>query len=89
MKPTFEQINIMLQICDILLYEDYELKFYEEFIFLCPDKFLLTYCNNSVTTPDILTKLNKLKFTKTRSYLISYVHETKRQIWCTRIDFNN
>jgi hypothetical protein len=87
MKPTFDEIDSMLEICNTLL--SYELEFYEEFIFKCPEKFLLTYSNNSERTPMLLEELYQLDLLNVRSYLIQYVHETKLKIWDSRNALKN
>jgi|688.fasta_scaffold12799_11 hypothetical protein len=84
MSPSFDDINSMLLICRcILAHETMNCEF-EKFIFNCPNKFIITYSNNSETTPDVLDLLEELGFKKSREYLIQHVHYTKLNTWSER-----
>lgn len=83
MNPTFEEIDAMLLVCSILLERRMKNKI-EEFILNCPDKFLLTYANNSERTPTVFRKLRELGLEHICSYLLPHVHYTKLGIWNER-----
>lgn len=83
MKPTFDEIDAMLLICRILL----ERKMKDEvaeFILNCPNKFLLTYVNNSESSPTAFYKLRKLGLENICNYLLPHVHHTKLGTWNER-----
>ena len=85
MKPTFDEIDAMLLVCRILL----ERKMKDEvaeFILNCPDKFLLTYVNNSESSPTAFYKLRKLGLENICNYLLPHVHNTKLGTWNERIN---
>lgn len=83
MDPTFEEIDAMLLVCDILLRNKNKRKL-EEFILNCPKKFIMTYSNNSERTPSVLYQLHKIGLHNVRSYLIGHIHETKLKTWNER-----
>lgn len=76
-------VEMDINVCRILL----EWKFKDElaeFIMKCPNKFLLTYTNNSESSPGMFSRLKKLGLDSLFDYLIEHVHETKREIWKVR-----
>ena len=83
MQPSFDEIDAMLLVCRVLI--EYKMKDrIQEFILNCPNKFLITYSNNSERTPAVLHALEQLGLQNIRTYLISYVHETKLATWNER-----
>ena len=83
MSPTFDEINSMLLVCRILL--NYKMKNeISEFILNCPDKFLLTYVNNSERSPLAFSQLNDLGLENICRFLLPYVHYTKLSVWNER-----
>ena len=83
LKPNYNEINVLLIIANYLLHNSY-LNLYKDFIFNCPEKFLMAYMNNSETTPQILVKLIKLNISDLLDFLIQYVHDTKINTWYQR-----
>lgn len=84
MDPTCQDINDMLVICHILL-ENELLEEYSDFIYSCPDKFLLTYTNNSEQSLDRFCAIKKLGLKKVCSYLARFVHYSKINKWNERL----
>jgi hypothetical protein len=83
MEPTFDEIDAMLLVCRVLL--DHQMKYeIAEFILNCPDKFLLTYANNSERSPTVFAKLRNLGLENICNYLLPYVHYTKLGTWNER-----
>jgi hypothetical protein len=83
MDPTFDEIDAMLLVCRILL--EHEMKDeITEFILNCPDKFLLTYANNSERSPAVFAKLRSLGLNNICKYMLPYVHYTKLGTWNER-----
>jgi hypothetical protein len=80
MDPTCHDIDDMLVICHILL-ENKLSEEYSDFIYSCPDKFLLTYANNSEQSLDRFYAIKKLGLKNVCSYLASFVHHSKRNTW--------
>lgn len=93
MNPTFYEIDAMLKVCEILLANKMKLEI-AEFIPNCPDKFLITYTNNSESSPLMFSKLHRLGLNSICNYLVHFVHYTKIRTWYERhihenIDFKN
>ena len=82
-EPTFDEIDAMLMVCSILLAENKK-ELINEFIFMCPKKFIITYSNNSEKTPRVLQKLKKMDLDNVCEYLISHVHKSKLATWNER-----
>ncbi len=73
----------MLLVCRVLL--DYRMKDeIAEFILNCPNKFLLTYANNSERSPAVFAKLRDIGLENICNYLLPYVHYTKLGTWNER-----
>jgi len=83
MNPTFDDIDDMLLVCRILI-EYKKRDEITEFILKCPERFLITYANNSERTPQVLYKLEKLKLYNIKKYLIGFINETKLMTWNER-----
>jgi hypothetical protein len=83
MEPTFDEIDAMLLVCNILLERKMKDEM-TEFILNCPSKFLLTYANNSERSPAVFTKLRSLGLENICNYLLPYVHYTKLGTWNER-----
>jgi len=56
------------------------------FIVNCPDKFLITYTNNSERSPLMFSKLRDLGLNFICKYLMQYVHWTKLGTWNERLN---
>ena len=83
MEPNFDEIDAMLLVCRVLL--KYEMKDkIVEFILNCPDKFLITYVNNSERSPAIFSKLHNLGLDNICNHMMPYVHYTKLGTWNER-----
>jgi hypothetical protein len=85
MKPTFDGIDIMLLVSRILLERNMKTEI-AEFILNCPNKFLLTYANNSEQSPFDFIKLRRLGLNNICKYLLTFVHYTKLNTWNERIN---
>lgn len=76
MDPTFDENDAMLLVCsDLILYKMKDRL--EEFILICPKKFIMTYANNSEGIIDVLYELDTLGLGNIMLYLISNIHESK------------
>jgi hypothetical protein len=76
MDPTWNDIDDMFVICHILL-ENELLEEYSDFIYSCPDKFLLNYANNSEQSVYMFYTLKKLGLKNVSTYLARYVRQSK------------
>ena len=85
MNPTFDEIDAMLKVCEILLVNKMKLEM-SEFILNCPDKFLITYANNSESSPLMFSKLHRMGLDSICNYLAPYIHYTKIQTWNERLN---
>ena len=82
-EPTFDEIDAMLMVCNILL-EHKKKDWLTEFIFMCPEKFIITYSNNSERTPYVLKELKRLDLYNVCEYMISHTHKSKLATWGER-----
>lgn len=71
MNPSFDDIDDMLLVCRILLEANRKLE-YEKFIMRCPQKFIITYSNNSEKTPILLGELDERKMLNVKSYILAH-----------------
>jgi hypothetical protein len=85
MNPTFDEIDAILNVCEILLVNKMKLEI-EQFILNCPDKFLITYANNSVSSPLMFSRLHRMGLDSICNYLAPYIHYTKIQTWNERLN---
>jgi hypothetical protein len=76
MEPTFDEIDAMLLVCSELILYNMKDRL-EEFILICPKKFIMAYSNNSERILDVLYELDRLGLGNIRLYLISNIHESK------------
>lgn len=81
--PTFDEIDAMLLVCRILL-EHNKKDQLNEFILMCPKKFIITYSNNSESTLYILRELETMGLNNICDYLMSNIHISKINIWTER-----
>lgn len=91
MNPSFDEIDSMLLVCSTLF--KYSAKVgisikseFSEFILNCPEKFLITYVNNSETSPRMFNTLQEFGMEGICKYLLPYVHYTKLGTWNERIN---
>jgi hypothetical protein len=91
MNPSFDDIDAMLLVCSTLF--DYSKKLrisvkneFSEFILNCPEKFLITYVNNSETSLRMFYILQENGMENICKYLLPYVHYTKLGTWNERIN---
>lgn len=82
-RPSFDDIDAMLLVCRILL-KHKKKDMFSEFILACPEKFLITYVNNSETSPFIFRELITQGLGHICEYLMPYIHESKKSIWQQR-----
>lgn len=86
MIPSFDEIDAMLLVCSTLFkYRsrcciDIKSEF-SEFILNCPEKFLITYVNNSEKSPRMFYTLQEIGMENICKYLLPYVHHTKLGTW--------
>ena len=85
MEPTFDEIDAILLVCRILLDRNMKTEI-AEFILNCPDKFLLTYANNSERSPAVFSKLKRLGLNNICNYMLPFVHYTKLGTWNERVN---
>jgi hypothetical protein len=80
MQPSFDDVNDMFDVCEVLLDKKmkHELK---EFISNSPKKFLNAYAIKSLTTPYNLYKLEKLGLNGVKEYIMNHLDETEHVIW--------
>lgn len=85
-RPTFDEIDGMLSVANGLLGNKYLRKsHYERFILACPERFMMTYMNNSERTPALICTLRKYELHTLCEVLFPYIHDSKRIIWSQRI----
>ena len=83
MEPDSDQIDSMLLVARVLLACNYN-NAYEEFIFNCPEKFLITYANNSERTPQVLSILKSRQMCKSYNIIFTHVSPDKLNTWSER-----
>jgi hypothetical protein len=76
MDPTFDEIDAMLLVCSELILYNMKDRL-EEFILICPKKFIMAYANNSETIIDVLYECDRLGLRNIMLYLINNIHESK------------
>jgi hypothetical protein len=79
---SFDDIDDLL-VCARLLFEREYMEEYELFIYLCPNKFLEAYANNSETTPRIISYLSKTN-RGLKTYIYSFTDVSKKLTWHER-----
>lgn len=85
MVPSYEEIDNMLTICRVLLKYKMTEEF-SDFIYSCPEKFLLTYTNNSEHSCHMFSNVKALGLKNVCAYLAKYVHSSKLGTWNERIN---
>jgi len=82
-NPNFDEIDMMLYVCKVL--RKYELAEYlSTFLLNSPKKFIVTYVNNSESSPSHLLWLNRRGFNHIQHYLLKYVDRSKIVTWKER-----
>ena len=79
---SFDDIDDLL-VCARLLFEREYMEEYELFIYMCPNKFLEAYANNSETTPRIISYLSKTN-RGLKTYIYSFTDVSKKLTWHER-----
>ncbi len=86
LEPDSDQIDSMLLVARVLLAGNYN-NAYEEFIFNCPEKFLITYANNSERTPQVLSILKSRQMIQSYNTILKYVSPDKLNTWSERYNY--
>lgn len=83
MEPSFDEIDDILLINRILLNNELAVE-YENFIYKCPIKFIVTFVNNSEHAPYDLKHICEMGLKVTFVYLSMFVDKTKIYTWAQR-----
>lgn len=83
MEPSIDEIDDMLLVCRILLDNNCQDEL-EEFILNCPTRFIVTFVNNSETSPYDLQTIQMWGLTDLYNYLLKHVHTSKWVTWNER-----
>lgn len=89
LELNFNEINILIIIANYLFSDPDLTSQYTHFIYKCPDKFLMTYMNNSEKTPQLIRSLKKRTMSAVYDFLVGYIHNTKIKTWIEREHFNS
>jgi hypothetical protein len=79
--PTFDEIDEILITANYLLENDKIA--YENLILKCPNKFMMTYSNNSERTPHIIKYVNTFNPTLANK-ILEYTNNTHKNTWSER-----
>ena len=82
----YDDNDDLLVICDILYKYDFEK--YKTFIYLCPEKFMMCYANNSEHTPQLLAYLDKTDV-GLKNYIYTFTDISKKLTWRERYNNSN
>lgn len=82
-NPNFDEIDMMLYVCRILQKYGLNEKL-TAFILKSPRKFIVTYVNNSESSPSHLNYLNRKGLSHIKYYLLKFVDKSKIVTWKER-----